>query len=568
MTDTVQSDKSVSSPPDVIELTPSARVIVSDRLATLVVGEDQIPFSVDGGKVGCVENLTSALTKLRLAKTTRDELQPIAITRLNQYLDNHPVTERVPKDEHESNHVIVHTLVRGGVILEAVFLDGMPAFLTNGANGGIKFVRSYTFDGIGYLPPQPIEMKGYPVCDFKTTEVDDIYQKATTPNIVDGLLKVWNELVATSDFNRKLDVAFTLLSYQYYKSMSVPYRGYFGDNESGKGRRCEIHKYTDYRALYSTTLSGPNVLWYLNITGGEAIEDEVRGIEKDPDKLSIYLMGYKRGATVPRLRPDKSGTLHQEFYNVFGPKILAGNALPGVKGLQERLIPESTIADQPERDEIGEGDLNLFAQLRNLLMVWRIKNHGQPLPELQIPFKARAKELYKPLLQVCYGTSLYDDLLQYLTKRSQERIAEDQRSLEGVLTKACILARLLVDIQLGEDVIETGELRKQICDATDGVEATNRAGTEIIGIRADDLGFVSNQTVARRLRLLFGAEPVKKGYRRGWKVDLRRLYKSAKRYRLDAANDAAASGAMVSLWERLNAPRRGESATDSGTSPA
>jgi hypothetical protein len=423
-------------------------------------------------------------------------------------------------------HVPTHSAVVNGTLLEAVFRDGKPAFLTN-HDKRVQFLSEFTYGDVVYVPVSAYSV-GYDVYEF---DKEDKVEECPDMNlIVSDLLKVWGTFIDTDTAHIVLNVATVLMSYQAHKLNTVPYLGFFGDNETGKGQRETLHHKLDYRALLATDVTEANVYQYLDDVHGTIIEDEFDGIDKQYERLKIWKAGYKNGARVPRVIMSNRGTRSQHFFDVYGFKVAAGERLPANKGLNERFIVEYTVYGQPTKDEIETEDYRAFSLLRKRLLLWRVHTFRSEFPPLDLPFKGRIKELFKPLLQVAYGTELYDPLMEFLLQQADDKVKFSQESLEAKITVAAVKA-------LAGSAIPIEHLRNTLAVELDGEVLLDKGGHPW-GIGSDAYGRVSNRLIANKLRLLFRAAPDRTRQDneqfRIWKVDTRRLWQEVKKYRLEA----------------------------------
>jgi hypothetical protein len=150
--------------------------------------------------------------------------------------------------------------------------------------------------------------------------------------------------------------------------------------------------------------------------------------------MKIYKAGYKRGARVPRIAIDQNGRRRQEFYNAFGPKVVAAEELIENKGFLERCIIIEMAEGIPEKDHYDKEDEARFARLRAELLKWRmaVLAGREKLPELELEWlKGRDRELYLPLLTVLKGTLLYSILEEKIRKLIERKREEKRGSLEA-----------------------------------------------------------------------------------------------------------------------------------------
>jgi len=315
---------------------------------------------------------------------------------------------------------------------EAVF-NASPSFLVKTENG-FDLLDSVTVDGEEVQPKTP---KMYPYKAY------GVYKDAAPSQS-----ELWGMIRA--EFERFLDVepiwkdvsaTCVLLSYQQEKLVTVPYLYYVGDNESGKSTALQLLECLCYRPMYGVSVPSADVYGYLgdSDTIPTILEDEIQGIHKDIDKTKIYKAGYKVGAKVPRtilLEHDRV----IKYYNTFCFKAFASEKLPFVKGFIERCIFIPMVEGYPKKEwaDLSKEDIGEFQTSRNMLLKWRLETRDDPLPELQFSFRGRIKELWKPILQVAHGTSVYDALFGFVDSQIRERLDGKQNTLEGHIVKAVI----------------------------------------------------------------------------------------------------------------------------------
>jgi hypothetical protein len=455
------------------------------------------------------------------------------------------------EEVQEQPRVPVHSKVlTDGTVIEAAHLDGKPRLLVRQARQDeLKFFPEFPTDDVIYIPPVNF---GYPTYDFQPT--DNINERPDINTMITDLLREYTDFIDTKNVNRLIDVAFTLLTYQKHKVFTVPYRGYFGDNETGKGQRCTLHRELDYRAFYGTLVNPADLYYILEETRGTLIEDEVEYIDKNPDKLALWKSGYKKGLSVSRLVTGRSGRLELRYFDPFGPKVMASNTVPWNKGLLERLIVEMTDYGRPGKDEFTDEDRARFSAIRKHLLLWSLHTYYDKLPEVELPFEGRLKEVYKPLLQMVGGTSIYGTLKKVIEGKVDDKVEERQKSLEGMLTKVCLLKLRETDDLVSEDV------RDGLANLAFGEVVKDEAGTPK-GVNTD-MGFVSNKKIAALMRTLFGGVParieasesndLKVNYLRGWKVDPQKLVKEARKYKLDQREEFKARVEDLTLHRRID----------------
>lgn len=314
---------------------------------------------------------------------------------------------------------------------EAIYDNDLPTFLV-WTEDGFSTVESVTSQGHKVVPKELGESPYPPYGHYKYA----------IPNREDLFWRARNEFDTFIDVDsiwKDYSAACVLLSYQQEKLLTVPYPFLLGDNESGKSNFLGVLGALSYRPLLAVTLPTADIYGYLGVSDspGVILEDEVQGFDKDFEKVKIYKAGYAQGAVVPRTLMLPHGR-KIEYYRCFGLKGFAAEKIPAVKGFNERCVPISMFNGEPKKPwtERDLKDTNRISELRNILLKWRLASRLEwPLPEPELSFKGRMRELWKPVLQVTHGLSVYETLLNFATERAEERLTGKQNTLEGHLVK-------------------------------------------------------------------------------------------------------------------------------------
>jgi hypothetical protein len=325
---------------------------------------------------------------------------------------------------------------------ESIYHNDQPMFLVR-AKDGFSIVESVTNQGHKVVPK---ELGEFPYPPYG-------YYEHAIPNREDIFWPVRNEFDTFVDVDpiwKEYGAACVLLSYQQEKLLTVPYPFLLGDNESGKSSFLGVLGALSYRPLLAVTLPAADIYGYLGVSDspGVILEDEAQGLDKDFEKVKIYKAGYAQGATVPRTLMLPHGR-KIEYYRCFCLKGFAAEKMPAVKGFNERCIPISMFHGDPKKPwtERDLEDMKRIYQLRNTLLKWRLASRLEwLLPEPDLSFKGRMRELWKPILQVTHGLPIYETLLNFAEKQAQERLTGKQNTLEGHIVK--IVAELYQKDQL------------------------------------------------------------------------------------------------------------------------
>jgi len=315
-------------------------------------------------------------------------------------------------------------------LFEAIYHNDLPAFLVK-TGDGFEVWNQLTNNGSVY---EPKDVKRIPYSPYG-------YNKGPVPNREELFWKVRNEFHSFVDVEgiwKDVLSACVLLSYQQEKLLTVPYIFVYGDNESGKSTVLQLLKFLCYRPMYGVTVPAADIYGYLDDIDsiGCVLEDEVQGIRKDVDKIKIYKAGYKEGAVVPRTIITQHDRIIK-YYNTFSFKACASERIPQVKGFRERFIEISMVEGYPEKEwtDITKEDLKRLCDLRNTLLKWRLLSKEWQLPDPQLSIRGRLKELWKPILQVTDGLTVYETLAGFVEEQKNERLSSKQNTLEGHIVK-------------------------------------------------------------------------------------------------------------------------------------
>jgi hypothetical protein len=313
---------------------------------------------------------------------------------------------------------------------EAIYHNGNPSFLIKNSE---EFTISETVTCNGKTF-QPKDVKRIPYTPYG-------YLKGKVPNREELFWKIRDEFHTFIDIEsiwKDILTACVLFSYQQEKLLTVPYIFVYGDNESGKSTVLQLLNFLCYRPMYAVTVPAADIYGYLEDIDsiGCILEDEVQGIHKDIDKIKIYKAGYKQGAVVPRTIITQYDRIIK-YYNTFCFKACASEQIPQVKGFRERFIEIPMVEGYPPKEwtDITNEDLQRLYDLRNMLLKWRLLSREWRLPNPDLPIRGRLKELWKPILQITHGLTVYETLANFVKEQKNERLTSKQNTLEGHIVK-------------------------------------------------------------------------------------------------------------------------------------
>jgi hypothetical protein len=316
---------------------------------------------------------------------------------------------------------------------EAIYHNEKPSFLVKSGEC-FSVAESLEIQGQVFYPKEAksIPYEAYGFFEGNVPERENLFWKVRTEfDTWIDVEPIWKDVLA----------ACVMLTYHQDKLRTVPYIFLYGDNESGKSTVLQVLKALCYRPLCGVTIPSADLYGYLEDADGAGciLEDEVQGIIKDIDKVKIYKAGYKAGAVVPRTLITQNDRIIK-YYRTFCFKACASEQIPQVKGFNERFLFISMVEGFPTKEwaDLSHEDIERLRNSRNVLLKWRMAAREWELPEIQTPFKGRLKELWKPILQISHGLTIYDTLFNFVKNQENERLSGKQNTLEGHIVKVVV----------------------------------------------------------------------------------------------------------------------------------
>ena len=275
----------------------------------------------------------------------------------------------------------------------------------------------------------------------KNETLDSIFKK------IKSILKKYIDI--DEDFINILaaDIIFT---YFQDKLGMTHYLLIVGDNNTGKSNILLAFSFLGYRPVLDISITPANIYNFgSQLEEGQCIilEDEIGDIDDQFDKKKMYQSSYRTGTKVTRIYDSNSGpsanskrkSSRQNGFFLFGFKMFASEKMPDKiksKGFLERIIPLKAVPGDPEYDisEVvdGSGDeqfKELYQELedtRKLLLMYRLLNYNETIPDVKLNIKNRYKQLTKPLIRLFQNTESVNDIIKslskYLIEKNQEKI--------------------------------------------------------------------------------------------------------------------------------------------------
>jgi len=271
--------------------------------------------------------------------------------------------------------------------------------------------------------------------DPETPLVEEFY-------LLEDLIQVVKRHVELQDEDEYLLLALWICgTYIHPLFSSYPYLFLYGAKGSGKTNLLTLASTFSFNGQFLTKPSASNIFRLVNNFHPMMALDELdlTKIEDDNtrDLLNILLVGYKRGAFVPRSSETNLDEI--KMYPTYCPKILAG-----VKELNdmvrdrciEVIMVKSTI-DYPLLQETEE-----MKEIRNRIYMWALENwhvirDEYKKYETDRTFIGREKELWYPIFAIADAFQKKEHIIS-IAKRKVERhrVEEAVDSIERKLLRA------------------------------------------------------------------------------------------------------------------------------------
>jgi hypothetical protein len=306
-----------------------------------------------------------------------------------------------------------------------------------------------------------------------------------------------------------------LLSYEQHKFNWLPYLGIFGDTGSGKSILAEVLSYLCYRGAYFIQVNSANVYHFLKEyeeTVPTFAEDETQGFEKDTEKSKIYKAGNSKNGKVPRVLTTPTGS-KLLVYPTYCLKILAGEQVPIVKGLNERLLTINMSKGKASKDWYARGidEMTHLKELKMDLLKWHMVNYSNQYSD-DIKATCRIENNLRPLRTIAKGLSVEKEFDCWCREAIQRNQNEKKSTLEGFVVEAVYDLVINGDYEL-EKVMQ-GQAVTKIYISFDDLWARLKiitfATTDGLNEKliTNEFGEVSKNKIGRILTDIFGSKTI------------------------------------------------------------
>jgi hypothetical protein len=105
--------------------------------------------------------------------------------------------------------------------------------------------------------------------------------------------------------------------------------------------------------------------------------------------------------------------------------------------MSRNIVVEYFVAskDVKYKEKITDEDEGRFLILKSKLLIARMVHFGEKLPDVEIEYRSRAKELWEPLIQVVAGTEFEEGMRKFMKLKNDEAQETLSEGLEAHLVK-------------------------------------------------------------------------------------------------------------------------------------
>ncbi len=281
-------------------------------------------------------------------------------------------------------------------LIDVVMKDGQPAYLI----GSEPRLEERVFaEDVVMIPPKPRWFAPTDkVLDYLNEDDFDLFQD------VEDYVYAHVDLPDKRQY--PLMAAYAMVTWIYGELFdSLPFLLFLGPYASGKTRALEILARLCWRPVLSSTLGEANIFRPTEIFKPTLLIDEMdltARSERGQNIASLLRARHRRGLTVMRINPEKSGLESIEWYKTYGPTAIATtkDIVPDLKS--RCLVFKMLEKTRPVKRRIDE---RTGQELRDRLLGFRIRHmddpKDEPHEELSFLKSGRLEELFSPLVRIC-----------------------------------------------------------------------------------------------------------------------------------------------------------------------
>jgi hypothetical protein len=433
-----------------------------------------------------------------------------------------------PKDE------IIHKYSDNGKgqLSEAVLIEENPYFITyiiNEAKGKDFIISPPTIPGTTRtLKPPNKQLYAYQPYEFKTVEDPNKYLQRAKEETIDTLyqkiktqVRLYNDV---DEYTLNLLSANIIGSYFQDRFSTVHYLIIVGANGTGKSAFGETFECLGYRPVNVTNTT--EAFWFRLFGTTESgqvtiIAEEIDKLDESSQIMAMIKVSYQPNSKVPRMNNDND---RMDFYYPYCIKVMIAEKSPSedkARGVLDRSFkiktykgfPTHKIKEirNPQGNKQRQKLLDDMNDLRNLLLVYKLKHFKDPYKEVDIGLDGRDEELCKPLLQLFCTLGAREETIKELEETLQHFI-DIKNNRKQTSQEAVIYPIIINAISKYGNEIASSQLWNEITESLEGHFDTytdkdgNEHAKDTSLFYSDDFAKMYMTTTIRMINDKFGSE--------------------------------------------------------------
>jgi len=348
----------------------------------------------------------------------------------------------------------------GENIIETVYVpESNTTQYVVGSGNEISEQDSYTWRDIEYKPLSVSSQE----LQAGVLKLPSGYQEyGSQVELVQEVQKFIHDYVDVSESFEIISAYYVLMTWVSDRFQDVPYLRVRGNPGCGKSTFLKVISELCYKATVMNTDPSESTLYRtMDKVRGTLFVDEADFYRssKTSGMVKILNNGVSQGGVVSRSRSTKDGSYDTEYFQVFGPKVLANRSMFQDDALESRCITEYMIGENVRPEVLvsrGREFCNRALELRNKLLKYRLDNFHNTVPVDSKSINSKLNNRSRQI-GVALVTLMEPDHLSHLDKvlmQTEEKLNTIRdNSLEVDITKV-----LLIGIEKKRSYLTVGEI--------------------------------------------------------------------------------------------------------------
>jgi hypothetical protein len=262
--------------------------------------------------------------------------------------------------------------------------------------------------------------------------------------LYEDLKSYYKQYVDTNDREIALLVFYSSATHVYEQYRHFPILHVTGDSQTGKNRRLELINEVCKNPTFDIDPTVASIFRTIQDKQGTLLVDEADYILGFREIRNIFLSGYQKGITVPRMVPDTKNPLgyRRAEFQVYGPKIIITREGIDDEALNSRCIklvclPKPTDSDVP--NDLPDEAYTQAAGLK-VRIVEMLRTVGEiPLRDTDLGLTSRDAQIFQCLIDFTnlFGPESLTELSEFIV---EDYLPETRQDMVMTIQEYLILA--------------------------------------------------------------------------------------------------------------------------------